>query len=128
MRGKSPTAMEAVTQLTICRTWEEMLSQFVKYSDELKTADAEKAIEELLGIFKSDAYSCSLIKERQKFVALHRKSGIREVLQHKAEALKEPTDMMRLMAKMTRSDADSNELAMDLLQNLPRILRGGSNR
>lgn len=126
--GKSTTAMEAVTQLMICRTWEEMLSQFVKYSDELKTSDADEAIEDLLGIFKSDAYSCALIKERAKFVALHRKCGIREVLQHKAQAIKEPTEMMGLMAKMTRSDVDPDELAMDLLQNLPRMLRREGNR
>jgi hypothetical protein len=120
-RNKDPQVVKAVTQVMIASSWDELLAVFVKYTSELRDSGAQNVVNDLLGTFKDDAYTSTLIMERAQIIALCRKQGIRAVLQHPAKKLKEPTESLRGIARLFT--ADTAEEAMEVVENFIRLAR-----
>ena len=115
-REEGQPILEAVTQVMICGSWDELLAVFTRYSGKLRSPEVDKVVEALGETFKDDAYTAPLIKERAELLALHRNNGIRAILQHPAMRLKEPTDTLRLFARIgkLKSVAEAESAGPDL--------------
>ena len=112
--------LEAVTQVLICESWDELLAAFTRYSTQLQSTDVKNVLDALRETFKDDGYTTALIEERAKLLALHRAKGIASVIKHPAMRLKEPTSTLKLFARIGRlkSVADAEAAGKDLTRLL----------
>jgi hypothetical protein len=111
--------LEAVTQVMICASWDELLCVFTKYSTELRAPDVEGIVDALRHSFEDDAYTLALIAERANILALHKKHGIQAVLKHPSVSLKEPTSSLRFFAKIgSLKSADEAQAAAKELKRI----------
>lgn len=100
--GHVQPALEAVSQVMICESWDELLAVFVRYAQELKSPIAAKWVRGMREAFRGDVYTSVLIEQRAGLIDLHRKKGIIAILRHSEMTLSEPTSTLRLMSRISQ--------------------------
>lgn len=115
-RERFQPVLEAVSQVMICGSWDELLAVFTQYSEELKSPEVAKLVRGMREAFKEDAHTSVLIEQRAGLFVLHREKGIVAVLQHHAINLNQPTSALQLFARIAklRSVAEVKSAGLDV--------------